>query len=283
MKKIIIAVAVAVAAMSSAYAQMPLRVMTFNIRYGTAPDGKNSWQHRKELAAETIRKIDPDILGMQECLEMQKDFLATALPGYEAYGIGREKNGKGEMAAVMYKKDILQPIDKGYYWLSETPDVPGSMGWDAQCTRITTWIRFKHLPTKREFLYLNTHFDHKGETARINSANMVTERYKDENAPIILTGDFNVPAENSTPYETLKNAGFDDAWVAAAKKDGPSQTFGGYKPPDPEKSGRIDWIMYRAAPGAGKTVVPYCATVTYNDSGRFPSDHYPVYAELVFD
>jgi endonuclease/exonuclease/phosphatase family metal-dependent hydrolase len=152
------------------------------------------------------------------------------------------------------------------------------MGWDAQCTRIVTWVKFKHLPTQREFLYLNTHFDHIGKEARINSAKLVEQKYHDEKGPIILTGDFNVPAGQSPAYDILMKAGFNDAWATAAKKSGPTHTFGQWKAPKPNEDGRIDWILYR-----GKAAVNQCNIVADNQDGRFPSDHYPVYAELVFD
>ena len=141
-----------------------VRVMSFNIRYGTANDGINRWDLRKEFLVETIRNFDPDLLGTQETLASQKDYLAQAFPQYEAVAAGRD-DGKlaGEMAALFYRRDRFEPIEQGHFWLSQSPATVGSKGWDAALPRVATWVKLKDLrsPDAKPILFLNAHLDHK--------------------------------------------------------------------------------------------------------------------------
>lgn len=263
------------------FAETPLTVMSFNLRYGTAMDGENAWPKRKDILIDTIRQANPDILGTQECLQLQAEYIAGKFPEYQWIGIGREAGGKGEMTAVFYRKDLLEAAESGHFWLSETPDVPASISWNSACTRMVTWIKFAHRASGKNFFYFNTHFDHKSEEARRQSALMLEKRFAaiDPNTPLILTGDFNAAAESSDAYATLIGAGMKDAWLAAEKHDGPGTTWGEFKAPAPNALGRIDWILFR-----GPVQVKNCRIITYNQDGRYPSDHYPVTAALkLFD
>ena len=257
-------------------AETAITVMSFNVRYATALDGKNSWERRQDVFADVIRQCNPDILGVQECLDTQAQFIAREFPEYRWVGTEREADGKGEMSAIFYRKDILKPIETGNFWLSETPDVPGSKSWGSVCTRMATWIRFRHVPSGRFFHMFNTHFDHGSEEARQHSAKLLIERLPKADAAVIITGDFNAPAEESPAWKTFAEAGLTDAWVAATEKAGPEVTFGGFKPPVEGKKDRIDWILCR---GGFKAV--RCETVTFNRDGEYPSDHYPVLARLL--
>lgn len=254
-----------------------VNVMSFNLRHALAMDGENSWPYRRDVLIAAIKHCDPDVLGTQECLKVQAEYVAEKLPAYQWIGIGRDPGGAGEMAAVFYKKDKLSAVESGYFWLSETPDVPASKSWDASLTRMATWVRFKQVASQQQFHYLNTHFDHRGVTARANSAKLLVDRVGrwDAKYPVIITGDFNADAERSSPWQILTSNGFSDTWLAAEKREGPKTTFGGFKAPDPNADGRIDWILVR-----GSLHVPYCEIVTYNDHGRYPSDHYPVLAQV---
>jgi len=261
-----------------ACAESTLTVMSFNVRYGTAGDGANAWPHRKTILTDTIRKFAPDVLGTQECLDFQADFIAQTLPEYRWIGIGRERDGKGEMAAVFYKKDLLCPIETGNFWLSETPDVPGSRSWNTECTRMVTWARFRHLPSGASFCFFDTHFDHASEEARQQSAALLARRAAALAGvlPIVIAGDFNAAAEETESWRILAQAGFTDAWVAAERKNGPEITFGDFAAPRAGEKGRIDWVLFR-----GPLKGAECETVLYNDKGRYPSDHFPVVARLV--
>lgn len=262
---------------SGAYAEATLKVMSFNVRYGTAMDGPNHWRHRKDILVETIRRHAPDIIGTQECLEFQAEYIAEKLPEYRWIGIGRDPGGKGEMTAVLYKRSLLVPIECRHFWLSETPDVPSSKSWDSSLTRITTYIRFHHVPTGEFTHCFNTHFDHRGQEARIRSAELMVEQARaiPSDAPVIIIGDFNAAAESSRPWAVFKEGGYQDAWLAAEHREGPPVTWGAFKAPQPGGD-RIDWILFR-----GPFSVQHAETVLYNEDGRYPSDHYPVIAQFL--
>jgi len=257
--------------------EITLRVMTFNVRYGTAFDGDNSWSKRKDTVVNCIKQYDPDLMGMQECLAMQADYIVQNLPGYRWAGIGRDQNGKGEMTAVFFKADTLVPIETLNFWLSETPDQPGSKSWDTSCTRMCTRIKFHHPATGRFFVYANTHMDHKSEPARQNGIAVIESHLAPYagDLPVILTGDFNSGAGKSKAYEFITGKGFKDSWIEAPEKKGPAITISDFKAPKTDADMRIDWIMYR-----GNVQPRQCETVTYNEDGRYPTDHYPVFGLL---
>ena len=265
-------------AMSSACAQdRELKVMSFNIRYGTAFDGDNSWGHRRELLVETVKAYEPDVLGLQECLGFQADYIDQALPGYRWIGIGREKDLEGEMTPIFYKGKSLAPMASGHFWLSESPSVPGSVSWDSSLTRMASWIRFRNRKSGTEFTIFNTHFDHRGSVAREKSAELLASRVTEVCAktPVIVMGDFNAVAEKSVPWKVFNGAGLKDTWLEALEREGPETTWSGFKAPRSDSGKRIDWVLC-----CGSLQVLHCETVVYNDAGRYPSDHFPVFARL---
>jgi endonuclease/exonuclease/phosphatase family metal-dependent hydrolase len=255
-------------------------IMSFNIRYGSANDGENSWKHRKELVAETIRKYGPILVGTQETLKFQADYLNNELEEYDTFGLGRNHDGGGESMQVFYKKSEVMPVETGQFWYSETPEIPGSKSWDSSLPRAATWAKIWHIKTKRYFYFINTHFDHRGPVARLESAKLLTKFAEklDKEVPIILTGDFNAVAQTSAPWKELTNKLFTDSRLTANEKEGSTATFSRFKAPDMESTRRIDWILYK---GAMKSL--YNETVLYNKNGRYPSDHYPIYAKLLIE
>jgi endonuclease/exonuclease/phosphatase family metal-dependent hydrolase len=254
-----------------------LAVMSFNIRYGTANDGDNAWPKRRETVANTIKEYKPSIVGLQECIDFQAMYLEEEIPGYRFIGMGREVGGEGEHSAILYNTKILAPMETGNVWLSEAPDLPGSRSWYSSNVRMTTWARFYHRETGRTFYFFNTHLDHRKEKARIGQAGVLLECIQavPKGAPVLLTGDFNAKAEDSKPYDVLTGGGMKDAWLEAVKTKGPEVTFNEFGPPDTSIVRRIDWILAR-----GPIDVNYCETVTYNESGRYPSDHLPIFARV---
>lgn len=255
------------------FADETIKVMTFNLRYGTAMDGPNHWNKRKDILVEVIKHYDPDLLGTQECLDFQAKYIAEQIPSYSYVGRGREKDGSSEQTTVFYKKDLWEILDTKYFWISETPEEAGSKSWDTVCTRIVTWLKLKHRASGKEILFINTHLDHKGEIARQKGAEIICERIKteSENLPIIITADFNAVAEKSETWKIFMNNGFYDSWLKADEKIGPLTTWCGFKDPNPNSDYRIDWILYR-----GPFHPLKCETVVYNKDGRYPSDHFPV-------
>lgn len=261
-----------------ALAEVPFKAMSFNVRYGTALDGENHWEKRKDLLVETIQMQDPVVIGVQECLVFQADYIVEKLPEYRWLGIGRDQNGGGEMPAVIYKHKALTPVEYKTFWLSTTPDVPGSKSWDSSLTRSVTYVRF-YLPAQDKFIhFFNTHFDHKGEEARRESGALLGQRVAalTDGAPIVVTGDFNARGGQSAPWKSLvEGGGLKDAWLEAPERKGPSTTWCGFEAPQPDAVQRIDWILFRN--GVGITM---CETVVHKKDGRYPSDHFPVTAHL---
>ena len=276
-KAVVFAAAFVLILASTASAEVSLSVMTFNVRFGTANDGDNSWEQRKDTVVNTVKEYAPDVVGAQECLDFQAEYIADKLPEYRWFGVGREADGTGEMMAVLYKHTVINPLELGNFWLSETPDVPGSKSWATACTRMVTWARFHHHASKSAFYLFNTHFDHRSEAARVGAAHLLPKRLNllAGDAPAIVTGDFNAAAENSEPWKVMTQGGLSDAWLAAKKQVGCTMTFGGYNAPKPEGGSRIDWVLTH-----GPVTVDHCETVLYNEDGRFPSDHYPVFAKV---
>ncbi|MFM7243351.1 MAG: endonuclease/exonuclease/phosphatase family protein [Planctomycetaceae bacterium] len=263
----------------------PVRVMSFNIRYGTAADGDDAWPRRRYAVIGVIREFDPDLLGMQEVLAFQRDELAAALPGWEAVAAGRDDGrNAGEMTPVLFRTARFEQAAAGHLWLSDTPDVAGSRGWDAALPRIATWVRLRDRsdPGGREVLLLNTHFDHRGQEARLRSARLLRDWLRDagRGCRVVLTGDFNT-AEGSEPYKELFTGGEDragplvDTLREASPQPGPAEgTFNRFDP-TATTGPRIDWIGCSA-----DWEVRLAGIDRTTHAGRTPSDHWPVTAVL---
>jgi len=252
-----------------------LKVMTFNVRYPNPDDGADAWPARRDLLVETIAGESPDLIGTQELFREQGDYIVSKLPRYAWFGLSRRGNHTDEHMGVFYLTSTLNPVDSGNFWLSETPERPGSISWNMSLPRMVTWCLFEHRATGVRFMLYNTHFAHRreDEAAREKSAKLIAARLAlyEEALPLILTGDFNAPA-GGTVYSLL-TAGLKDAWKEAGQREGPEDTFHGFK--GKPRPGRIDWILFRA-PWA----VRRAATLTISREGRFPSDHFPVVAEF---
>src|SRR6056297_2032192 len=154
-----------------------ITIMSYNIRYDNPDDGINAWPNRQDHVAEIMADIySADIIGVQEALKHQLDDLQARMPGYSWVGVGRDDGrDKGEFSPIFYKTDRFDLIATNTFWLSQTPDRPGSRSWDAAITRIATWARLSDHESGREFYVINTHFDHRGEEARVKSAQLITE------------------------------------------------------------------------------------------------------------
>ncbi|TAM62253.1 MAG: endonuclease/exonuclease/phosphatase family protein [Rhodanobacter sp.] len=257
----------------SAGASVALRVMTFNVRVPVDTD-MNAWVHRRDLLVRVVRAQHPDVLGTQELTEEQGEYIAAHLPGYAWFGQGREGGTKGEHMGVFYRTDRLQVLRSGDFWLSDTPDVPGSRTWGQPYPRMVTWARFRLRHGGGTFDYFNTHFPYRDQDvrARMLSADEIMQRIGKlpSTARVILAGDFNA-GPDSPVYAKLTRT-LHDAWVAATSRSGPAKTFHNFTG-NPDR--RIDWILTR---GFRTRAV---RTITTHEGARYPSDHFPVVAELV--
>lgn len=255
-----------------------LRVMSFNLRYGTADDGPNAWPLRRELVKRTIGDFDPTILDVQEALRFQLDELREAFPHLGEVGVGRDDGAEaGEYSAILYDRRRLERLSSGTFWLSDTPEVVASTSWGNQITRIVTWARFRDRESDRTFYLFNTHWDHQSQNSRERSAELMVERIANREGgdPAIVTGDFNAGEDNAA-FRRLA-AGSDDALqlreTFRALHPGATDvgTFNGF---EGDRSGdKIDAIL----------VTPEWEIVEADidrahDGERYPSDHFPVTA-----
>ncbi|MEE4178500.1 MAG: endonuclease/exonuclease/phosphatase family protein [Bacteroides sp.] len=181
--------------------EIEIKVISFNVRFDNPGDGNNAWPNRIPLVKQYLEEESPDIIGFQEALHHQVEDLSAMLPGYDWVGSGRD-DGKeqGEYTPVFFKKSEFELADKGQFWLSYTPEIPGSIGPGALLPRITTWAKLIHKPSKTSLYFFNTHFSHVSDEARQLSAEIIAEKMKQiaGKAPLILTGDFNIEYGSDT-------------------------------------------------------------------------------------
>lgn len=248
-------------------------VMSFNIRYGDANDGENSWPNRQEAVVRMIESVNPDIIGLQEAKLMQNEYLAEHLPQYAQIGVGRDDGDKeGEFMLVMYKTEKYDIADFDSFWLSETPDEV-SRGWDGACNRTVTWARLIEKGTERELFIFDTHLDHIGLQARIEGLKLLIAKIDEiaGKAPVFVTGDF-----NATPDDYILEPMFKSFLSARDKAPQTDRhgTFNGFG--TAPNSIIIDYIFYR------KAVATAYRTVSEDYGVPAVSDHYPIVAEFNF-
>ena len=278
------AVAMLTGSVSQPSTPMSLDVMTFNIRTSNGRDGDDAWPYRKQLVADTIGQFAPDVAGLQEALDEQIEYLDSVLPDYRWLGIDRGLNGGeglSEYTPIFYRHAELTPIESGNFWLSETPDAPPAVtiwrGRRRRPGRIVTWARFHHRTSGRQIYVYNTHLTIRQGETQLNSVRLIASRVAalPAGTPVVVTGDFNAPAEDSDTWRTATAHELADAWILATERRGPAFTLSSFGPPRDWGVGRIDWILV-----GGPVDVQFVETVVYNDEGRYPSDHYPVVARL---
>ena len=258
-----------------------VRVLTYNVRRDVAEDGDYDWGGRSEAVAGTIRFHRPDLVGLQEPLSHQYDDLRGALEGYEWVGQSRGAgNGEGEFCPVGYRSDRFERLDSGTFWLSETPDQAGSVGWDASHPRVATWVRLEDRRGGEPFVYLNTHLDHEGPRARREGARLVLERLADlrAGAPVAVGGDYNCTTDGEA-YAVLTGEGDAESPLADARTatphraHGPTTTRTDFEELLPEM--RIDHVFVD-----GLAVAGYGVAADLGGNDWFPSDHLPVVVDL---
>jgi len=255
-----------------------MNVISFNIRYNTPNDGENAWPYRTEMVTDLLKFHNADIFGLQEALHGQIQDVQKNMKDYDWFGVGRDDGKKaGEFSPVFYNKSKFKLLNHGTFWLSETPDKP-STGWDAALNRIVTWGIFESKETGEEFMVFNTHFDHRGNKARENSAILIRKKIEEmvpAGTPVILTGDFNLTPDQK-PIILLKEYLDDSYDVTQEPPYGPVGTYNGFNL-DSDLNRRIDYIFVKG----DLEVLKYAALSEIKDK-RFPSDHLPVFAKIQF-
>lgn len=257
------------------------RVVTLNLRYDNPSDSINQWSKRAAIVREFIAEEQPDLIGMQEVLAGQFYFLDSVLTDYSSVGVGRDDGAKeGEMNPVFFRKERFDLVRTKTFWLSETPEVPGSKSWGSELPRIVTWMELSDRNTSTHFFFFNTHFAHDSDSARIESARLLLCKIDTiaSGFPFVVTGDFNMPHSSkgydmlTGPYESVPL--LMDSYALAEKRHiGPAYTFNGFS--DKTSGGRIDYIFVRN----GMQVLGN-RTIIKKARGVYISDHWPVMAEV---
>lgn len=263
---------------------LELNVMTFNIRLDVPSDSLNSWQYRKDNAAEMVRMNDVDILGMQEVLLNQMNDLKERLPQYTAIGVGREDGAdKGEFSPIFYKKDRFSAIESGTFWVSETPELAGSKGWDASYIRVATWAILKEKATGKEIFAINTHLDNDGLIARKEGGNLLLKKAEElgKGLPIVLTGDFNDTPQSEAIKnitDTSKTNHLLDSKTIALKTSGTDWTFHNFGRLAESERPLIDYIFV-----SKQIKVQDYVVLPDTLNGTFVSDHKPVLSKITIE
>jgi endonuclease/exonuclease/phosphatase family metal-dependent hydrolase len=278
-------------------------IMSFNIRYGTAPDGANAWAARRGLVWDLLRTHDPDVIGLQEALRFQLDELRENVPGYAEIGVGRnDGQTHGEYAAILFRTARFRTDEHGTFWLSDTPEQPGSKSWGNTIPRICTWAHFIDKQNGCSFYIYNVHLDHQSQRSRERSVELLAVRiaartHRDD--PVIITGDFNAGEDNAVIRfvkgeipRAVQAPGSGAGTGAASRAQTHSAamrfidtfravhpdaeqvgTFHGFR--GGRSSAKIDYVF------ADPDIAVHDAVILYDNSDdQYPSDHYPVMARI---
>ena len=242
-----------------------------------AKDGENSWDYRKGFCIEVLREMSADALCFQEARCEQFEDLQPGLPEYDCIRMNDAPCGQHPLNAIFFRREGFRVVSSGGYWLSEKPHVAGTKSWDSACVRFANWLRLEEISSGQEFRLINTHLDHRGQTAREKQAEILAEdtvAYPEE-YPQILTGDMNCDVSNKA-IDIFKNAGWKDTYEIAHGEPEPGLTYHGYQGDAfASKVGKIDFIFVR-----GQATVTGSEIVKTSRDGKFPSDHYFITADF---
>ena len=259
-----------------------MRWCTFNIRCIAGIDNEQGvgWDSRKDRVCQWVKDKNIDVVGMQEVTHQQLMDVLERLPEFDYVGVGRT-DGKegGEYTPVLFRKDKYEALDRGNFWLSETPDSAGSKGWDAALPRVASWVKLQDKATGKVFMAVNTHFDHIGQTARVESAKLIMQKIQEivGEQPAGVTGDFNITEDNPA-YATMVGSKFvmRDAYYMSPQHEGVRYSFHAYSTIPPSQAHKIDFIFVTPQIEVLRTGIP-------KDNPDAPlSDHSPHWADLQF-
>ena len=256
-----------------------LRVMSFNIRVlNTSDAAENQWTNRADNVCALITELQPDVLGLQEAVPQQYEDVKAGLDGYSSIFAGRDDGTKGEGTPLFYRADKFRLVNSGHFWLSPTPNQP-SIGWNASCNRIAVWAVLEDVATGKSFVYLNTHFDHVSEEARVESAKLIKETVRGiaPNLPFVFNADFNLN-EKSEGYDMLVNYSYPciDTWKAAKETEGGPGTLDVWGTTPNVLDNKIDFIFASKGTEVERSVICPAA----NSAGKYYSDHKAIYADI---
>jgi endonuclease/exonuclease/phosphatase family metal-dependent hydrolase len=269
---------------------LELRVMSFNIRYGTANDGENHWNKRHRMVFDVLRNHPSDVVGLQETLRFQIDEIRKDLPAYGEIGVAREDGrADGEYSAILYRLDRFDVGESGTFWLSDTPEVPGSITWGNACTRICTWARLIDKKSGKAFYIFNLHLDHVSQPSREKSAVLLAQRIhnRKHTDPFVLTGDFNAGETNPVITYLKGRAALGGEDGTSSKNPVPMVDTFRVLSPDATDVGTFN--AFKGKRGGEKIDFVFTTSdvrvleaqiLHDNVDGRYPSDHFPLTARL---
>ncbi|KRG77843.1 endonuclease [Stenotrophomonas chelatiphaga] len=254
----------------------PLKVMSFNVRTPADTAPQKRWPDRREALVATIRTAHPDVMGTQELVKEQADYVAAQLPDYRWFGEGRRGGDGDEHMGVFYDSKALALEQSGNFWLSDTPEMPGSISWGNLFPRMVTWGLFRRVADGRRFYLFNTHLPYRDEDEprRVRSAQAIVAHLKTLPAdiPVVVTGDFN--SEPGGPTYAAFTTALQDARTQVAEPLGPKKTFHDFTG---KATTELDWVLVRGFKARS------FATLDARVDGILPSDHFPLVVELEWD
>ena len=254
-----------------------MKIVSYNVRFAGENDPQ-PWSRRRDASIELLSTLAPDVLGTQEGLDHQLADLMAGLPAhYRLAAEHRHDGGTEENSAIIYDGRTVELIAIEHRWLSDTPELPGSISWGNSLPRMYSLATFRRVDDGSEFAVISTHFDHESARAQLNSAHQLLDRARDlsPDQPLVIMGDFNC-GEDSEPYAALTGAGLRDAYVTAADRGPRLGTFNNYRAPTTDGE-RIDWILIN-----DRITARSARMVDEAPGGQYPSDHLPVQADLDF-
>lgn len=253
--------------------------MTYNLKFASNDMGINSWVNRREPMKALLQFYAPDILCVQEAFKIQIDEISDAL-GYDFVGWGRDDGDiEGEFAAIFYNRNLFQKKAEGRFWLSETPDIP-SFGWGAGCRRLAVWAELEEIVSGRSFIVVNTHLDDSVLEARVNGSKLLLDRICSlaGDRSVVLTGDFNEHPSGEA-VQLLLTRFRDSRAESRIPPIGPAATFNNFDYHNLDVADRIDYVFLKGAIKVEK----YASITNFTGDFQFPSDHFPVLAQIYFD
>lgn len=250
-----------------------MRVVSFNIRYDEPADGDHIWGRRIPALAAVWEQFDADVIGIQEGLPHQVNTIHALFSQYDWFGRGGNPDSSGEHEAIFYRRDRFQCLESGHFWLSNTPFVPGGRCFDNPGIRMASWVRLWDTVTKTPWFILNTHFDVRSEFSRNESSKLIRkfldQRVSVSEDPVIVMGDLNADPDSEALKTFIANGDFVDALKVAGDT---RMTYHGFKG---EGTHRIDYILCNR-----RIQVKLGHVITDSYGGLYPSDHYPILAEV---
>ena len=263
---------------SMATSAQTIKIATYNLRYANTTDIGNLWIERKHAVVNLIQYHQFDIFGVQEAVKLQLEDLKIALPSFDYYGVGRDDGqSAGEHSSIFYKKERFTLLDKGDFWLSQTPEKPG-FGWDAKFNRICSWVKLSDKRTKKIFFVFNAHYDHQGMVAREESSKLVLSKIQliAGESPVVFMGDLNGGRDTNWYLLLANSSSLKDTYDLVEKPYQLNGSFNGFNTNEVRKD-VIDHVFVSKHFKADRWAV---LTDTY--FGKFPSDHFPIAVEINF-